>query len=122
MMLISNDIMRYAEESDDGEIQHVDVNTMEKYANQYISQQIFNILTAQAVTTDYDENYFRRAGIDISETIRLDANDLFMSLAGPVAVAYAESISPPAACLTRRTGSMWTISSPVPSSCPTSTR
>src|SRR3546814_3867395 len=63
---------------------------MEKHANQYISQQIFNILTAQAVTTDYDQNYFRRAGIDIGETIRLDANDLFMSLAGPVAIAYAE--------------------------------
>jgi len=94
MMLISNDIMRYAEETDDGDIQHIDVSTMEKYANQYISQQIFNILTAQAVTTDYDENYFRRAGIDIGETIRLDANDLFMSLAGPVAVAYAESVMP----------------------------
>lgn len=94
MMLISNDIMRYAEETDDGDIQHIDVNAMEKYANQYISQQIFNILTAQAVTTDYDENYFRRAGIDIGETIRLDANDLFMSLAGPVAVAYAESVIP----------------------------
>lgn len=97
MMLISNDIMRYAEETDEGAIQHIDVNAMEKYANQYISQQIFNILTAQAVTTDYDENYFRRAGIDIGETIRLDANDLFMSLAGPVAVAYAESVIPPAA-------------------------
>lgn len=94
MMLISNDIMRYAEETDSGDIQHIDVNAMEKYANQYISQQIFNILTAQAVTTDYDENYFRRAGIDIGETIRLDANDLFMSLAGPVAVAYAESVIP----------------------------
>lgn len=94
MMLISNDIMRYAESSDDGGIPHIDVNAMEKYANQYISQQIFNILTAQAVTTDYDENYFRRAGIDIGETIRLDANDLFMSLAGPVAVAYAESVIP----------------------------
>ncbi len=93
MMLISNDIMRYAEQSDnDGGIKHIDVNTMEKYANQYISQQIFNILTAQAVTTDYDDNYFHRAGIDIGETIRLDANDLFMSLAGPVAIAYAESI------------------------------
>lgn len=93
MMLISNDIMRYAEENDgttgDSDI---DVNTMEKYANQYISQQIFNILTAQAVTTDYDEDYFRRAGVDIAETIRLDANDLFMSLAGPVAIAYAESV------------------------------
>lgn len=94
MMLISNDIMRYAEETDDGDIQHIDVNAMEKHANQYISQQIFNILTAQAVTTDYDENYFRRAGIDIGETIRLDANDLFMSLAGPVAIAYAESVIP----------------------------
>lgn len=61
MMLISNDIMRYAEESDDGNIQNIDVNAMEKHANQYISQQIFNILTAQAVTTDYDQNYFRRA-------------------------------------------------------------
>jgi len=77
MMLISNDIMRYAEENDDGNIQNIDVNAMEKHANQYISQQIFNILTAQAVTTDYDQNYFRRAGIDIGETIRLDANDLF---------------------------------------------
>ncbi|GAA0294833.1 hypothetical protein GCM10009128_11820 [Psychrosphaera haliotis] len=98
MMLISNDIMRYAEETDEASIndnysgQFIDVNAMEKHANQYISQQIFNILTAQAVTTDYDENYFRRAGIDIGETIRLDANDLFMSLAGPIAVAYAESV------------------------------
>lgn len=93
MMLISNDIMRYAEQNDnESEIQYIDVNSMERHANQYISQQIFNILTAQAVTTDYDENYFRRAGIDIGETIRLDANDLFMSLAGPVAIAYAESV------------------------------
>lgn len=91
MMLISNDIMRYAEEADGGSMQNVDVNTMEKYANQYISQQIFNILTAQAVTKDYDQDYFRRAGVDISDTIRLDANDLFMSLAGPVTIAYAES-------------------------------
>jgi len=93
MMLISNNIMRYAEQSNSSdEAKYIDVNTMEKHANQYISQQIFNILTAQAVTTDYDDNYFRRAGIDIGETIRLDANDLFMSLAGPVAIAYAESV------------------------------
>ncbi|MBE5529892.1 hypothetical protein A9J41_06985 [Laribacter hongkongensis] len=92
MMLISNDIMRYAESDQDSGIVHIDVNAMERHANQYISQQIFNILTAQAVTTDYDQNYFRNAGIDIGETIRLDANDLFMSLAGPVAVAYAESV------------------------------
>lgn len=94
MMLISNDIMRHAEESGDGTVQNIDVTAMERHANQYISQQIFNILTAQAVTTDYDQNYFRRAGIDIGETIRLDANDLFMSLAGPVVVAYAESVVP----------------------------
>ncbi|WP_026374944.1 hypothetical protein [Aestuariibacter salexigens] len=94
MMLISNDIMRYAEQNDtESNIQNIDVNAMERHANQYISQQIFNILTAQAVTSDYDENYFRRAGIDIGETIRLDANDLFMSLAGPVAIAYAESVT-----------------------------
>ena len=92
MMLISNDIMRYAEQSASVEDQHIDVNAMEGHANQYISQQIFNILTAQAVTTDYDENYFKRAGIDMGDTIRLDANDLFMSLAGPVAIAYAESV------------------------------
>ncbi|OUM72528.1 hypothetical protein AUC60_17735 [Pseudomonas caspiana] len=90
MMLISNDIMRYAEEG--GNSLCSDVNAMEKHANQYIAQQIFNILTAQAVTTDYDNSYFRRAGMDIGETIRLDANDLFMSLAGPVAIAYAESV------------------------------
>lgn len=94
MMLISNDIMRYAEQNDaNSTIQNIDVNSMERHANQYISQQIFNILTAQAVTTDYDEDYFRRAGIDIGETIRMDANDLFMSLAGPVAIAYAESVT-----------------------------
>lgn len=104
MMLISNDIMRYAEQTDEGKIKDVDVNAMEKYANQYISQQIFNILTAQAVTTDYDEDYFRRAGVDIGETIRLDANDLFMSLAGPVAVAYAESVVPTEALATEHRG------------------
>jgi hypothetical protein len=95
MMLISNDIMRYAETNDEKNKKEIDVNKMEKYANQYISQQIFNILTAQAVTSDYDENYFRSAGIDIAETIRLDANDLFMSLAGPVAIAYSESVVGP---------------------------
>src|SRR5690606_7416131 len=78
----------------DGSVHNMDVTAMERHANQYISQQIFNILTAQAVTSDYDQNYFRRAGIDIGETIRLDANDWFMSLAGPVAVAYAESVVP----------------------------
>jgi hypothetical protein len=98
MMLISNDIMKYVDEAgaEGSEIRNFDVNTMEKHANQYISQQIFNILTAQAVTADYDENYFHSAGIDIGETVRLDANDLFMSLAGPTAVAYAESVVPPA--------------------------
>ncbi|MGF1695129.1 hypothetical protein L4C54_05570 [Vibrio lamellibrachiae] len=95
MMLISNDIMRYAENGEEKSKKEIDVNKMEKYANQYISQQIFNILTAQAVTSDYDENYFRNAGIDIAETIRLDANDLFMSLAGPVAIAYSESVVGP---------------------------
>lgn len=39
--------------------------------------------------------------IIIGEIIRLDANDLFMSLAGPVAVAYAESVIPDAALNTQ---------------------
>ncbi|MCY4044445.1 MAG: hypothetical protein OXE99_05135 [Cellvibrionales bacterium] len=90
MLLISNDIMRYAEENNDQQAHGIDVNRMERYANEYISQQIFNILTAQALTSDYDEDYFKQAGIDIADTIRLDANDLFMSLAGPVGIAYAE--------------------------------
>jgi hypothetical protein len=95
LMLISNDIMKYANAiSDKQSNQDIDVNAMEKYANQYISQQIFNILTAQALTADYDESYFRKAGINIVETIRLDANDLFMSLSGPVAVAYSEEVIP----------------------------
>lgn len=96
LMLISNNIMRYV---DDSEGQKVDVAQMEKNANQYVSQQIFNILTAHALTTDYlttdyDEQFFRNAGINISDTIRLDANDLYMSLTGPVAIAYAESLIP----------------------------
>ncbi len=90
MLLISNDIMRYAEENTDNISSNIDVNRMERYANEYISQQIFNILTAQALTSDYDEDYFKQAGIDIADTIRLDANDLFMSLAGPAGIAYAE--------------------------------
>lgn len=95
LMLISNDIMKYANvQTDEQANQDIDVNAMEKYANQYVSQQIFNILTAQALTADYDENYFRKAGINIVETIRLDANDLFMSLSGPVAVAYSEEVMP----------------------------
>ncbi|UPW16823.1 hypothetical protein M0C34_11250 [Agarivorans sp. TSD2052] len=87
---LHNDIMRYVKQEESENGKDINVNTIEKYANQYISQQIFNILTAKAVTTDYDENYSRRAGIDISETVRLGANDLFMSMAGPV--AYAESV------------------------------
>lgn len=93
LMLISNDIMKYASKQSQSD-KAIDVNAMEKYANQYISQQIFNILTAQALTADYDETYFRKAGINIVETIRLDANDLFMSLSGPVAIAYAEQVIP----------------------------
>jgi hypothetical protein len=92
LMLISNNIMRYVEQSPEGH--KVDVAQMEQYANQYVSQQIFNILTAQALTTDYDQNYLKGANIERGDTIRLDANDLYMSLAGPVAIAYAESVLP----------------------------
>jgi hypothetical protein len=89
LMLISNNIMRYVEQSEG--VQDIDVAQMEKYSNQYVSQQLFNVLSAQALTSDYDENYFKNAGIDIGETIRLDAQDLHISLTGPVAIAYAET-------------------------------
>jgi hypothetical protein len=88
-MLISNDIMRFAigKESDDP----MDMIRMEDLANSYVSQQIFNVLTAQAPTTDYNPEYIRSSGIDIGETIKLDSMDLKNSLAGPVAIAYAET-------------------------------
>jgi transcriptional regulator with XRE-family HTH domain len=92
LMLISNNIMSHIEKSDDS--QKIDVTKMEEYANQYVAQQIFNILTAQAQTKDYDEQYFMKAGISRKDTIGIDPNDLYMSLTGPVAIAYAESMTP----------------------------
>jgi hypothetical protein len=92
LMLISNNIMSHIEESEAG--QKIDVMQMEEHANQYVAQQIFNILTAQAQTKDYDEQYFMKAGISRKETVGVDPNDLYMSLTGPVAIAYAESMNP----------------------------
>ncbi len=103
LILISNDIMKWATETgnaDDkkkGSSINISVSEAEKISNQYVSHQIFNLLTAQALATDYSEKDIRAlddvytsAGIDIGETIRLDANDLNNSLNGPVAVAFAE--------------------------------
>ena len=92
LMLISNNIMSHIEESEGGH--KIDVMQMEEDANQYVAQQIFNILTAQAQTKDYDEQYFMKAGISRKDTVGIDPNDLYMSITGPVAIAYAESMNP----------------------------
>ncbi|MFZ1426656.1 MAG: hypothetical protein WAS21_07810 [Geminicoccaceae bacterium] len=89
LMLISNDIMRFAVENDQDEVR--DVVKMEELANSYIAQQIFNVLAAQAPTTDYNPEWINFAGIDLVDTIKLDAMDLKNSLAGPVAIAYSET-------------------------------
>jgi transcriptional regulator with XRE-family HTH domain len=91
LMLVSNNIMKYIEESDSRE---TDVTTMEGRTNKYVAQQILNVLTAQAQTIDYDESFIREAGLNIGDMLRVDANDLYMSLVGPVAIAYAESAVP----------------------------
>jgi hypothetical protein len=84
--------MSHIEESEGGH--KIDVMQMEEDANQYVAQQIFNILTAQAQTKDYDEQYFMKAGISRKDTVGIDPNDLYMSITGPVAIAYAESMNP----------------------------
>jgi hypothetical protein len=87
--MISNDIMRFAIAGTGEEA--IDIVQAEEYANNYVSQQIFNVLTAQAPTTDYDPEYIKSSGIDIGETVKLDPMDLRHSLAGPVVVGYAEA-------------------------------
>lgn len=88
LIIISNDIMQFEEDSEN--TKPLDITEMERKANRYVSQQIFNILTAQASTSDYDTGFIDNSDIDIGDTIRLDPNDLQMSLSGPIAVAYAE--------------------------------
>jgi len=88
MLVISNDIMQFEEDGDSSK--PLDITDMERKANRYVSQQIFNILTAQASTSDYDTGFINNSDIDIGDTIRLDPNDLQMSLSGPIAVAYSE--------------------------------
>jgi hypothetical protein len=90
LVLVSNNIMRFVEESEE----EVGRTKIEKDTNKYVAQQILNILTGQALTIDYDESFIREAGINIGDTMRVDVNDLYMSLVGPVAVAYAESAVP----------------------------
>ncbi|WP_156634177.1 hypothetical protein [Methylobacterium sp. Leaf113] len=93
MILISNDIMKFALISrDQAKVpSDIDTSAMEKLANQYVSQQIFNVLTAQAPITDYSSSFFASAGIDVGDSIKLDSNDLSISLSGPVVVAYSEA-------------------------------
>lgn len=91
LILVSNDVMKwhYKEVTKKpGEI--ISANNVQQLTNDYIAQQIFNLLSAQALTRE-TKNLLD--GIDPGETIRLDANDLNNSLVGPMVVAYAEAPS-----------------------------
>ena len=97
LMLVSNDVMKWetelASEAKGGRLPQTSVAEAEQKTNHYIAQQIFNLLTAQAIGAEHTpDNEFKSAGIDAGDTIRLDANDLNNSINGPIVVAYAESI------------------------------
>ncbi len=98
LALVSNDIMS----SSDNEGKTSFESAAQK-ANAYISQQIFNLLVAQALPTDYKKLYenaegqaslatvMNLGGIGESEMIRLDPGDLKNSLYGASVVGYAET-------------------------------
>ncbi len=99
LTLVSNDIMA----SNDAEAK-TSFESAAQQANAYISQQIFNLLVAQSLPTDYrttqkvaDADSRDRinammslGGIEKSEMIRLDPADLKNSLYGVSVVGYAE--------------------------------
>lgn len=93
LLLVSNEIMAlsFGTDKDDAD---TSLSQAESMANHYIGQQIFNLLAAQAMITDYEKDFDRGKQLlgeaGITDTIRLDANDLNNSLSGPTAVAYAE--------------------------------
>jgi len=90
LILVSNEVMAW-----DGEdASNVENRQVMERANEYVAQQMFHLLAAQALSKDYEQ---RRAksrdwGPDTKETIRLDASDLANALRGPTLVTYAESI------------------------------
>jgi hypothetical protein len=98
LALVSNDIMS----SNDVEGK-TSFESAAQQANAYISQQIFNLLVAQALPTDYKKLYtnadgqaslatvMNLGGIGESEMIRLDPGDLKNSLYGASVVGYAET-------------------------------
>lgn len=98
LLLVSNDIMKHAFKEQSG--QPISAVLAEGKANTYIGQQIFNLLTSQALIGDYvnQDDKFRKkmqsAGISLGDTVKLDANDLNNSLSGPTAIAYSEQIKP----------------------------
>jgi hypothetical protein len=96
LLLVSNEIMAisFGKEKSDSS---ASLSQAESMANHYIGQQVFNLLAAQAMITDYERDFERGKQLlgeaGITDTIRLDANDLNNSLSGPTAVAYAEGLT-----------------------------
>lgn len=97
LLLVSNDIMKYALSEADKNLATTAVKA-EQMANHYIAQQIFNLLTAQASIQDYstDDPKFiqsmKSAGISLGDTVKLDASDLSNCLGGPAVVGYSEQL------------------------------
>jgi hypothetical protein len=102
LLLVSNEIMALSFRTDKDD-SGTSLSQAESMANHYIGQQIFNLLAAQAMITDYEKDFDRGKQLlgeaGITDTIRLDANDLNNSLSGPTAVAYAEGATGPTVSL-----------------------
>ena len=90
LALVSNDLMTWADEAGD----HVQNKEVFERANEYVAQNMFHLLASQALSKDYVSRLeeLKNLGIDVGETIRLDASDLANSLRGLTFVSYAESV------------------------------
>jgi len=95
LMLVSNETMRSVEGFTDqsGKSAFTDA-ALQLDTNQYIAQQVFNILTAQALTAEQTGNAKSKVvmeGFENGDVIHFDAADLSNSLNGPIVVAYSET-------------------------------
>ena len=90
LALVSNDLMTWEGDGAD-EVQSKEVFDR---ANEYVAQNMFHLLASQALSKDYElrREELKALGIDVGETIRLDASDLANSLRGLTFVGYAESV------------------------------
>lgn len=90
LLLISNEVMTW----DGDETANVENRRVMERANEYVAQQMFHLLAAQALSKDYEQRRWKILdwGPDAKDTIRLDASDLANALRGPTMVTYAESV------------------------------